>query len=490
MGTNILNDINIRKKPIVSSKPNEVSKPNETSKKTDNSIVDNDSFSKLLNRTVVNDKQPKEVVKSTTNEIDEQFINEEDKTSNNLMSYILLLLQNVNLNATNSLDSNIADDNTNNTLLTQLNIVDNNTNNTLLNQLNCDLIIPNSSVSNVIYANNNSNNASVLVEQLLSQGLVNNEQSSPADALLNLFSDLSTDTNLLDIVDSAIHPYIASNNIESLSKLITQYDGDSKNVVLENIINLISQKLDSKILVSASNENSLVNTNTAENLNTLDFNIVNQNIKNMLSEDKSIEELVLTTKPINRQNEEQQINKNEDKTNTVENDVNLSDLELPKINNMFKVTDEASMIKENTINQVKEQIVIMKDKGIDTVSMQLTPENLGKLDIKMIFDKGILTVEIVASNAKTQSLLLSNLDELKAVLQDSSQEKTFINVNTQKELADEYQNQNNQNNRQSQQQERKDNREYVETETSNMSDFENVDFLSELTKLREIYYNY
>lgn len=160
-------------------------------------------------------------------------------------------------------------------------------------------------------------------------------------------------------------------------------------------------------------------------------------------------------------------------------------------NKIIKISDESSVLKESVITQVKDQIVLMKAEGKQTVTMQLTPENLGKLDIKMVFENGNLSIEILTSNPKTHSIILSNISELKSILQNSFADKTFMNMEAQKQPFEQNNNQNNQGyNQQHSHQENKDRREpEYEPAYSEGLDDNSIDFYTELSKIREYRYN-
>ena len=54
--------------------------------------------------------------------------------------------------------------------------------------------------------------------------------------------------------------------------------------------------------------------------------------------------------------------------------------------------------------------------GKKEFTMELYPKSLGKVSVRMTAEDGVLTVEISASSPKTQSLLLSNADEIRSIL--------------------------------------------------------------------------
>lgn len=89
-------------------------------------------------------------------------------------------------------------------------------------------------------------------------------------------------------------------------------------------------------------------------------------------------------------------------------------------NKIIPVTDESSEIRGKILSQVRDKIIITAEKdmsgGTKIISMQLQPQNLGKIDIKLIYENERLTVEIKALNEETQKILSSNTHELKEML--------------------------------------------------------------------------
>lgn len=88
-------------------------------------------------------------------------------------------------------------------------------------------------------------------------------------------------------------------------------------------------------------------------------------------------------------------------------------------NKIIEVSDESSYIKSSAISQIKEKVeLLVKDgtNGTKEVTMELQPEHLGKVHIKMFYENNKLTVEIKALNEETSKLLQSNSQELAKVL--------------------------------------------------------------------------
>lgn len=181
------------------------------------------------------------------------------------------------------------------------------------------------------------------------------------------------------------------------------------------------------------------------------------------------------------------ITDNKELSNSIVNEslLNVNGIDIQNSSKIIKVNDESSLIKDSIMTQIKDQIVLMKSDGKQTVTMQLTPENLGKLDIKMVFEKGNLSVEILASNPKTHSLILSNISELKSVLQNSIADRTFMNVDNQKQMYEQSHNQNNQGSSHHQERNDRNEREYQQTYTDTSDNNDGIDFMTELTRLRD-----
>ncbi|MGB4439507.1 MAG: flagellar hook-length control protein FliK [Sedimentibacter sp.] len=100
-------------------------------------------------------------------------------------------------------------------------------------------------------------------------------------------------------------------------------------------------------------------------------------------------------------------------------------------NKIIEVSDESSQIKNPVLSQVEDKIVYMSSgetEGTKHVTMELNPENMGKVDIKMTFENNKITVEIKVSNEETQKILSSNSEELAKVLNKSAETSVTVIV--------------------------------------------------------------
>lgn len=93
---------------------------------------------------------------------------------------------------------------------------------------------------------------------------------------------------------------------------------------------------------------------------------------------------------------------------------------------IVKISDEATKLSQTTQTQIADQITMQLSENKSEVTMQLNPEHLGKVSVKLISENGVLTVELHADNPKTQSLLLSSTNEIKALVQGATHNTTQV----------------------------------------------------------------
>ncbi len=156
-------------------------------------------------------------------------------------------------------------------------------------------------------------------------------------------------------------------------------------------------------------------------------------------------------------------------------------------NNADKLSDDIAL-KESVFEQIKDKVSTMKLGDKQAVTMHLKPEELGKLDIKMVLEKGNLSIEILTSNEKAHSLILSNLSELESILKDNiTSDRYFMNMESARQLSDENARQNNQgyNGQQSQQQQDDSKNEQEQVYSIGSEDNERLDFYTAFSRIRE-----
>lgn len=145
-----------------------------------------------------------------------------------------------------------------------------------------------------------------------------------------------------------------------------------------------------------------------------------------------------------------------------------------------------STSRSEIIDQVMSQINSKFDAKTSEFSFDLNPATLGKVSVKMVVENGMLVVEIAASSARTQSILASNAGEIKAILQQSSQQQPQLADISQNAEPHDYLNERNHNgqNRQGEGQQR-ENDSANENRQPSASDFLSVMQLVSSAKITE-----
>ena len=89
-------------------------------------------------------------------------------------------------------------------------------------------------------------------------------------------------------------------------------------------------------------------------------------------------------------------------------------------NVVIRVSEKPAEKAPSPLRQVADAAADQFRQGKSELKMELYPQSLGKVEIRLTSGKGLLTVEIAASDPKTQSLLLSGSDEIRNILQAST----------------------------------------------------------------------
>jgi flagellar hook-length control protein FliK len=74
--------------------------------------------------------------------------------------------------------------------------------------------------------------------------------------------------------------------------------------------------------------------------------------------------------------------------------------------------------KAEIINQIVKKAEIVFKEALPEMRMQLEPENLGKLTLKIAVEKGLITAKFVAESYEVKKTIESNFNELKDMLQE------------------------------------------------------------------------
>lgn len=96
-------------------------------------------------------------------------------------------------------------------------------------------------------------------------------------------------------------------------------------------------------------------------------------------------------------------------------------------NVVIKVSDApVPRSAQSVFHQVANAISENMKNGRQEFQVDLYPQSLGKVTVKMISANGLLTVELAASNPKTQSILLSNSGDIRNILEASANQQIVV----------------------------------------------------------------
>ncbi len=104
-------------------------------------------------------------------------------------------------------------------------------------------------------------------------------------------------------------------------------------------------------------------------------------------------------------------------------------------NNKSVITNEPARLAEalprQTLTQISDQIEWMAQQGRNTLRLQLTPENLGKIDIRLVHNSQGVGVTVWTEQAETGRLLETQLNQLRDTLQNAGIQLSHLNVGQQ-----------------------------------------------------------
>lgn len=295
--------------------------------------------------------------------------------------------------------------------------------------------------------------------------------------------------------DNSTEPNVKANQIEDNDKKENEVIEDkskAKNLDVEKIFTKVSNVINVKNVKSVVNENNISNTNeVAENdhfqLNEKQLEkgkeVLNDNpdkkinLKNEPETDETLSQKTTNNKIVNEniksetdkqiqtsQNEQEKNSKlnpeekanlsnekngnenknhfqsnNEQSKNELNHLYTSNNLEYEKV----KQNIETKPFYESTKNLRQEEIIPEFTKFIQqgekqTISFQLTPENLGKVNLTIDLVDNSITTKIEVENEQVKQFIQSNIEQLKTNLQSSGIQLNNINIS----LADYSQKQN------------------------------------------------
>jgi len=104
------------------------------------------------------------------------------------------------------------------------------------------------------------------------------------------------------------------------------------------------------------------------------------------------------------------------------------DNKLEDIQNQAVPVKAQTISKTDIIDQIVKKAEIVFDKALPEMRIQLEPENLGKLTLKIAVEKGLITAKFVAESYEVKKTIESSFNELKDMLQEKGLEIQNLSV--------------------------------------------------------------
>ena len=89
-------------------------------------------------------------------------------------------------------------------------------------------------------------------------------------------------------------------------------------------------------------------------------------------------------------------------------------------------TQEAQEV--NILDQIRAKFAVSKQKGLQKITIGLTPESLGKVTVEIVKGQNGISAHLLADNPQAKEILDKNLDGLKSVLQSQGVNVNNVNV--------------------------------------------------------------
>lgn len=102
-----------------------------------------------------------------------------------------------------------------------------------------------------------------------------------------------------------------------------------------------------------------------------------------------------------------------------------------------KVSDKINLTSAQAADDLAETVLVKVAENTNEYELQLAPEELGKIKIKLVIENGKISVAMSCDNQKAADLLAATGGRLKAVIEERTGSETFVQV----QQENDYQNQ-------------------------------------------------
>lgn len=389
-------------------------------------------------------------------------LNSNMKTNNSqgkFVNLLAMLLQNKNMTSTNLSENSHADINVQNLLL------GNDLNEHLINTEIDNSVLP--TIPNL--QENQEDNLDLEYDYSSMINMVYGADLTDLTDLTNFFQNFDNSVNFENIVNDIMNSDVRNQgNVANASNIVVNNDG--------TVINSNNSELFINNQNLYSNEfqfDNLAQTETKLEEQVLDPKLASELNKHKIVSEKTIlKDNLVSTIETDKENFKEKINFQIEQTGLNKTTYDFE-------NKIIKVSDESSLLKSTVLTQIKDRIDLMYDEKSQHVVMELYPKNLGKVDIKMSFENEKLTVDIMALDKETQSILMTNVKELSSILENKID--TAVQISIKNDML-QYDTNNLDSNGQQDSYQRDSKSEYY-TESNN-EDKDEVSLISEMMNLR------
>ncbi len=217
------------------------------------------------------------------------------------------------------------------------------------------------------------------------------------------------------------------NKINSENELINYIDFQKTNMIImvddSNFDTKLKTLLNENNLTTYKKQNTAINnvqdsTNILINNSDISSDLNLSSIKNLF---EIKENLSLKTDDFSEYFDKSKIVENETNSPLNNNSTNINSFD-----EVIEITDESNKLNSAVTTQVKDKVNLMYNEKTSQITMQLDPENLGKIDIKMSFGEDSLKLEITTFNEETNKILNSSVSDLISTLKSNSEKPVEV----------------------------------------------------------------
>lgn len=250
--------------------------------------------------------------------------------------------------------------------------------------------------------------------------------------------------DIISVMDElkATYPILEDNLFNALEEQVNLFDNNDTEELNPKTTSNNSSQLENHEAVEKANDNNIINAeeslvenhNTGLNEEKFSFEFEkndNSNTKKELKADEGFlkadnlnnpKEIILDNKNIViQQSLESQLQKTDSLTDTLLG---------RQVNNLISPQD--------IMEQMVEHIKLNVSDNTSEINLQLKPDHLGKLDLKIVTERGIVTAQFIAENQAVKEIIESNFNQLRDVLQEQGLKVENLEVFVKQEFQNQH----------------------------------------------------